>query len=67
MFVGFISTYPFSFLHLSPSALFDIALGLLNLQLPEPQNWCIHVTSLGIGNKESIFSAGERPLEPLPS
>lgn len=67
VFVDSISTHPFSFLHLSPSALFDIVLGQLNLQLPELQNWCSHVTSLGIGNEKSNFSAGEQPVEPLPS
>lgn len=67
VFVGSISTHPFSILHLSPSALFDLVLGQLNLQRPELQNWCSHVTSLGIGNEKSNFSAGERPVEPLPS
>lgn len=66
VFVGPISTYPFSFLQLSSSALFDIVLGQLNLQLPELQNWCSHVTSLGIGNEGSIFSAGKRSVEILP-
>lgn len=67
VFVGSISTHPFSVLHLSPSALFDLVLGQLNLQRPELQNWCSHVTSLGIGNEKSNFSAGERPVELLPS